>query len=188
MMMKDNVKTTLTLLLLGIISAVSISLMANYANPIIESNREKTMRRAILQVLPGVTRYTVVDQKNHIFRGTDKNGEVVGYAFVGEGGGYQGVIKLMIGVRSDLRSLAGLIVLENLETPGLGAKISTDSFLKQFLNIAIRPPIEYVLNKPPREPNQIQGITGATISSRAVVKIVNDTVSERVPGIVQEAS
>lgn len=172
------VKTALVLITLGMVSAISITFMAQYAYPIIEKNREEVLRQSILTILPNAQRFVTVDEQNKIFWGLTGNEKVAGYAFVGKGGGYQGVIRLMIGVSANWQSLKGVIVLENIETPGLGAKITSDLFLSQFQNLQIEPPIEYVMNKPPENPNQIQAITGATISSRAVINIINSTIAE----------
>lgn len=68
-----------------------------------------------------------------------------------------------------------------METPGLGAEIASKEFRSQFANLPAEIPIEYILNKLPEKPNQIQAITGATISTRAVVNIINNTI-----GVVKE--
>lgn len=176
--MRQGIQTALILLTIGVISAISISFMAQYAYPIIEKNREAALRQAILAVLPGAERFETIDEKSKIYRGVSSSNDVVGYAFTGEGGGYQGIIKMMIGISPDMQSLTGLIILENLETPGLGAKITSDEFRSQFENLSVQEPVEYILNKPPEKPNQIQAITGATISSRAVVNIINKSVKQ----------
>ena len=62
--MKDQVKTSLFLITIGVISAISITYMAQYAYPIIEKNREAALRQAILTVLPGANRYETLDEKN----------------------------------------------------------------------------------------------------------------------------
>jgi len=184
--MRQGIRTALILLTIGIISAISISFMAQYAYPIIEKNRAAALRQAILAVLPGAERFETIDEKDKIYRGLNGNSETVGYAFAGEDGGYQGIIKMMIGISPDMQTLTGIIILENLETPGLGAKITSDEFRSQFKNLSVQEPVEYILNKPPEKPNQIQAITGATISSRAVVNILNKAVSRVESKIKQE--
>lgn len=61
--MKHSIQTALTLLTIGVISAISISFMAQYAYPIIEKNREAALRQAILAVLPGAERFETIDKK-----------------------------------------------------------------------------------------------------------------------------
>lgn len=78
---------------------------------------------------------------------------------------------------SAITKMTGMEVLESQETPGLGAEIAGD-FRKQFSGLSVARDIEYVKNKKPEEPYQIESITGATISSRAVVSMLNKRIEE----------
>ncbi|MGD2278887.1 MAG: FMN-binding protein, partial [Candidatus Omnitrophota bacterium] len=113
-----------------------------------------------------------------IIKITDKDGKLLGYAFKAKGNGYQGEIKLVSGLDNTLSNLVGIEVLESQETPGLGAEISSENFRKQFVSLSVVHPIEYVKNRKPEEKYQIEAITGATISSRAVVNILNKRIKE----------
>lgn len=175
-MKMKTVQMMFVLFIVGVISSVMLSYTAQFAYPLIEENRQIVLKKSILQVLPEAKSYEVVNQESQIYRGFIADGELAGYAFIGKGGGYQGIIKIMIGIEPDWGTLQGIFILENIETPGLGAKITTENFLKQFQGLEVQPAIEYVQNKPPQQPNQIQAITGATISSRAVVNILNKTI------------
>ncbi|GAG30217.1 unnamed protein product, partial [marine sediment metagenome] len=62
-------------------------------------------------------------------------------------------------------------------TPGLGAKITSEPFRDQFKELLVLPFVELVKGET-KESNQIQAITGATISSQAVVDILNKTIKE----------
>ncbi len=84
----------------------------------------------------------------------------------------------MIGMDPGLRKTSGIQILESVETPGLGAKITSKSFGEQFKNLVIIPLIELIKGKKAEKPNQIQAITGATISSQAVVDILDKTIKE----------
>lgn len=176
--MKQMTRNALVLGIIGVVSALLLSYTAEITHPMIEQNRQIALRRALSQVLPEADSFRVIDESLEFYEGLDSLGNRVGYAFVGEGGGYQGKIRLMIGITPEWDRLTGLAVLENIETPGLGAKIASASFLKQFRGLHVAPKIEYVQNRPPEKPNQIQAITGATISSRSVVRILNQTVSK----------
>jgi electron transport complex protein RnfG len=134
-----------------------------------------------------------------VYKGLDAGGQPVGYAFVAEGPGFQGPISMIVGIEPDLDTLLGMKVLEQLETPGLGAKIAQDTpkpdFYEQFTQLPL-PNIESLMSQKP-EPaegkdapefiesvktddpnmqNDIQAITGATISSNAVVDIINQSL------------
>jgi len=182
--MKKVMQMVAVLTIVGLFSAVSLVSMFNYAEPLIEANRQRELQEAIVTVLPDASSYQVIDEKDGIYQGLDADGKPMDYAFIAEGGGYQGKIRMMVGINRELTALKGLEVLENIETPGLGAKIDEPDFKTQFVGLSVVPQIEYVQNRKPDKPNAIQAITGATISSRAVVKTLNKDI-ERVKKILE---
>ncbi len=88
------------------------------------------------------------------------------------------MIKIMAGIKEDLITLVGIEILDSQETPGLGQEITSDKFKSQFAGLKTLPGINYVKNTEPTEPNEIQAVTGATISSRAVCAILNEKINE----------
>lgn len=159
-------------------SGLSLVYMNQYAEPLIKINTEKATQEAIFKVLPDVAEVERVPHEEiQIFKGLDEEGDVVGYAFVAQGSGYQGVIKIMAGIDGNLEKLTGIDILESVETPGLGAKITEAGFRDQFKEVVVVPAIAYVKGKPPENENEIQAITGATVSSRSVVNILNTTIA-----------
>ena len=69
-------------------------------------------------------------------------------------------------------------VLESRETPGLGDKIYKDmDFVGEFKSLAVEPEIVAVKKGTKTSPNQVDAITGATISSKAIVRIINEAHS-----------
>ena len=89
------------------------------------------------------------------------------------GPGFQDTIKLLYGLDAAGEKVIGLYVLESRETPGLGDRIYKDpKFVAEFAALAVEPAIKLVKGHG-AEPNEVDAITGATISSRAVVKILN---------------
>jgi electron transport complex protein RnfG len=150
--------------------------------PKIEANRLAEEKRAIFAVIEGAERRDIHDIEVEldgetvpvrIFRGLDGEGKEVGFAFIAEGPGFSAMIRMMVGLNLDMETLSGLRVVEQIETPGLGDKIAKDKFQGQFRGLEIKPRIEYLRNRKPEKPNQIQAVTGATISSRAVVNTIN---------------
>ncbi len=153
--------------------------------PKIEANRIAEEKRAIFAVLEGAENYEIIEREIDgkkgkeivkIFKGLTAAGNLVGYAFIAEGPGFQAKIKMMVGLNFEFKKLLGMKVLEQLETPGLGNKIVKEKFTDQFQGLAFTPKIEYLKNKKPEKDNQIQAITGATISSKAVVNAINKRV------------
>ncbi len=101
----------------------------------------------------------------------------------GFGAGFLTVlIRLIVGLSPDLSQTVGLKVLKDNETPRLGTKIREGLFPDQFFGRAGRPaPVLgqaelKVVKTPPAASHEVQAITGATISSKAVVRIINASV------------
>lgn len=176
--MKKSHHMLLTLILVGILSSGALVGVYKYTKPLIQQNQQEALRKAIFQVLPEIESFeTVVKDEMKIYKGFSASGELVGYAFVGEGPGYQGTIRIMIGVGPRIEQTLGIQILESVETPGLGQKINSSFFRDQFHQLDVTPSIELV-KKEPTESNEVEAITGATISSQSVVDIVNRTVGK----------
>ena len=164
---------------IGLISGGILAVVYQWTLPKIKQNQVRETEAAIFKVLPGTKSYKKIEKKDLVyFECVDEKGEKLGTAIICVGNGYQGEIKMMVGVNADFSKFTGMIVLEQVETPGLGAKIAEKGFQDQFKDLAAKPPIEYVKGKKPEKNNEIQAVTGATISSRAVVNIINKTVKQ----------
>ena len=192
--MKTATRMITVLVVVGLFAGGTLALIYRWAKPQIEAHERELLRQAIFNVLPETESYDFSEKDGvGIYQCEDTSGNLVGYAFVAEGGGYQDKIKMMVGLRPDLGTLGGLEILYSRETPGLGGKIDSEdilqpagkTFTQQFKELQVSVPIEYVKGKKPTSPNQIQAITGATISSRSVVEIINETVT-KVRGILKE--
>ena len=113
------------------------------------------------------------------------DGEFIGYAIPGAGPGFQDTIGLLYGYAPAEKLVRGMEILESRETPGLGDKIYKDAdFVSNFSALLIEPEIVAVKKNTKTQPNEIDAITGATISSKAVVRIINETHvrwAERLP-------
>jgi electron transport complex protein RnfG len=176
----------LNLTIIGVLSGVILAGVFEVANPLILINKEKELKEAIFIVLPGAEDYDIIEKGEKgphkgrltVYRGIGADGEPVGIAFKAEGVGFQGNIVLMVGLGMDYLELKGIRILEQLETPGLGNRIGEPEFEVQFRGVKIKPRVEYIKYRKPEKPNQIQAITGATISSAAVVKNINRAISD----------
>ncbi len=100
-----------------------------------------------------------------------ENGELTGYAVIVEGRGFGGKLKVAIGIRLD-GTIQRVRVISHSETPGLGSEVAEDEFLAQFEGKTLE---ELKLKK---EGGEIDAVTGATISSRAVVDIVREELQK----------
>ena len=108
-------------------------------------------------------------------KGTDASGALIGWAFVCEGSGFADKIKLVVATDAAFETMAGFGVLARNETPGFGDKINIpDGFYQSQFKGA--PVTELKLEKigdAEQIDDQIIAISGATVTSEAVVKIFN---------------
>jgi electron transport complex protein RnfG len=103
-----------------------------------------------------------------------KGSDVAGYAIKVSPKGYGGLIDMMVGISNEGK-VEGIKILSHSETPGLGANAPNQEFSGQYKGKPIEQPLEVVKTEPSGD-NQIKAITGATITSNAVTKGVNDAI------------
>jgi len=163
--------------------------------PAIQANQANALQAAIFRVVPGAKSYEALSVQAGklaidasakgkppapgvvIYRCKDAEGKAVGYAIPARGNGFMDNIGLIFGYRADTKRIVGMEVLESRETPGLGDKIiHDDHFLSNFDNLAVEPEIEPVKKGEKTKDWHVDCITGATISSKAVVSILNGGV------------
>jgi electron transport complex protein RnfG len=105
------------------------------------------------------------------------DGRQAGWVVKTKGQGYADKIELLIGFDSVAETITGLFVLDQKETPGLGNKIIKREWRDQFKNKGTDRDI-VAKKKDTEAPNEIDAITGATVSSKSVCTIINKTVSD----------
>ncbi len=189
-----------TLVGVGLLCGGLIVTVYELTRPVIARNQSEALQAAVVRVLPGAESslgFRFIDGQGFeqadggptlVYAGYDRSGRLVGVAIEAAGMGYQDTIRLLYGYAPDERAIVGMQVLESKETPGLGDKIEkNEGFLKNFerLAAALDQPITAVKQGAKTEDWQIDGITGATISSAAVAKILNDSVSVWAPRILE---
>ncbi len=197
-MISENTTTTgpeptttrlvLTLSLAGLLSGLIIVTIFEVTLPTITAYKAQQLRLAVFKVLPGVTsmkrlvysdgKFTPSDaelpEEEAVYGGYGADGQLIGYAVPAAGPGFQDTISLLYGLLPDERKVTGMEILESRETPGLGDKIYKDAaFVGSFRSLAIDPEIRAVKKGTSSAPNELDAITGATISSKAVVRIIN---------------
>jgi len=167
------------LTVIGIIAGGSLSLVNNWAAPKIAANQKAETERAIYLVHLDGKRYEEIKNSGfEVYKVFNQADSSVGYSLVYSGNGFQGKIKLMIGLAEDLNKITSIEVLEQSETPGLGTKILEPPYKDQYKGLVPAPTIKLIKGVEPSNPNEVKAITGATISSRSVVAIVNEGVSK----------
>lgn len=171
----------------------------------IAENRAAFRGAAALQVLPGADRLATiaVDESGRLrpvadpqdagvmLAGYGADGALVGLAIEAAGRGYQDTIRLIYGYSPDRGVLLGFRILESRETPGLGDRVETDAYFgNQFQGLAVpladdrrslRQPITFSTAAERPYQTRIDGISGATVSSRAVTEIIAASAERWVP-------
>lgn len=198
----ETPRLVLTLTLAGLLSGAFLVGVDAVTQPMIAENRAAFYEKAGYDVLPGAERLDRLEWRDGalapaadaaaegearewVFAGYLADGELAGYAVPGEGAGYQDTIRLLYGFDPEKRRIIGMFVLESKETPGLGDQIYKNlDFVTAFRDLSATPEVVLVKGAAAAD-NEVAGITGATVSSRAVVKIVNQAHGrwrERLPG------
>ena len=193
----------------GVLCSLAIVTTYEWTRPIIAENRIEQRRRAILDVVPQADSIQAFafdeadqsfqpvpensDDGGLVFAGFDDSGDLVGLALAARGMGYQDSIELLYGYDPATESVVGIRVLESRETPGLGDRIETDEvFLDNFKQLDARVAedgrslvheITFVKPGEKTEAWQIDGITGATISSRAVSEMLRESTNTWLPRV-----
>ncbi len=169
--MAKYMRLIVVLVVISIFSGAVLAQTYKITYPNIKQNALKKQEEAIMKVIPGAAKYKDISKDNlKVFKGLDENGNFKGIAFIAEGGGFGGSIKLMVGLNPEEEVLTGMTVLSHLETPGLGARIEEDWFKEQFKGKSIHD--KFVAKQ------DIDAITGATISSNAVGSIIKNTIEK----------
>jgi Na+-translocating ferredoxin:NAD+ oxidoreductase subunit G len=104
-------------------------------------------------------------------------GELRGWVVKIKGQGYADAIELLVGLSPDLKSLTGLFVLDQKETPGLGNKIVTADWRGQFIGAPTSSAL-VVVKGGAAQPGEIDAVTGATISSNSVTAMINTAIGD----------
>ena len=164
-------KTSFVLLLLCAVCGGAVASIWALASPKIAANREKEVQEAILSVYPESEQMNVqelsgegVEKFEHFFYYTDpQSGEGRAYAAILSPKGFQDIIRMCV-VTDEKGVILGVKVLSASETPGVGDRACSDSYLQGYRN----------LSGPLRFGDGIDAISGATVSSRTVLQAVND--------------
>jgi electron transport complex protein RnfG len=177
--LKENIKLGLILLLITGIAGFLLGGAFEVTKAPIAATVAAERKAAMTELLPAADKFdksdvkfdaTKISEVNVAFKGT----EIIGYAIKVAPNGYGGPIETMVGI-SESGEVTGIKILALLETPGLGANAPKPEFSGQYKNKPTKEKLEVVKISPTKE-NQIQAITGATITSAAVTLGVNDAI------------
>lgn len=196
--MREILKSGLILMVVAAMSAGALSIVNEATEDRIKTTLKQEELTALVEVLPQAKVFDPVREGRRIFYyigyGAEDREILVGYACVAEGEGYSSTIETMVGITTD-GEILGLKVLSHNETPGLGARIEEVKssktlndfwswseqgdqgkpeekpwFQKQFIGKGVK---DLYIEK-------MDGISGATISSKAII----DSVREKIKAVL----
>lgn len=190
----SNLAQAWLVLLLSIIFSCTLAAVHLNLGPVIEENKRKETMEKIPILVTGEDsigdenpfqinqRLLQVEKQGitktyKVYDALDNTGNVAGYVVKASGQGYADKIELLLGIDSQAESITGLYILAQKETPGLGNQIIEDDWRGQFIGMSSGKSIAVIKGTSEKE-NEIDAISGATISSQAVADIINITISD----------
>ncbi|MBN2293140.1 MAG: FMN-binding protein [Pirellulales bacterium] len=153
--------------------------------PRIAENRRNETYNVIPSIVPGADKSRTMEitvdaadgNQHRVYEALGDDGSRKGWVIPTRGPGFADEIRLLVGLNREATIITGIYVLDQKETPGLGALITGRTFRDEFRDIPTNRALEVVTSEPTTT-NQIQALTGATISSQSVAGIVNAAVKE----------
>lgn len=199
--------------MVGIGSVCALLIVFTYESTFdqIQTNKAEALEKAIFKVLPGVASFVPFEVVNKqltvfiggktenpmVYAGYDDQNQLKGFAVLAQGQGYADILRILYGYIPQEEEIKGFYVLESKETPGLGDKIEKDErFLNNFKELdatlddakaTLNNAIVTVKSGEKKNAWEIDGITGATISSRAIGSIIRNSSAEIIPVLYQAA-
>ncbi|MGD8912569.1 MAG: FMN-binding protein [Candidatus Thiodiazotropha sp.] len=198
-----------TLMGIAMLSGFLVVLTYQLTKPIIAENQRRAIEAAVFNVVPGAVArkdFAINDgelipvtadkpaEGILVYAGYDNEGELKGVAAKAAAQGYADLIHILYGYDPACECIRGIKVLKLAETPGLGDKIITDAdFVANFDALdarlssdgqALANEIVTVKHGTKQNPWEIDAISGATISSKAVGKAINQSAKQLLPQLV----
>ena len=192
--MKEKLMMILFVLILGTVLSTALVRVDAFTAPLIEKNKVRKLRISILEAMDIPYSKDKVDE---VFSGTvaaKKQGQREFYvaqtggdiAFEIYGSGLWGPIQGIIALGPDLKTIKGITIIHQEETPGLGGRIAEADFLDRFKAKNVLPRL---IIQPPGKAggnNEVDGITGATLSCKAFEEILNNEIKKYV-SVIKES-
>ena len=196
-------KLAMTLAVAGALAGLLLVFVDQVTRPKIEAHRRAALRDAVKEVLsidpdagdgsrivslrveaagfelePEAQYEVDASTIDRVFLGYDASGAVRGFAIVHQQMGFQDVIRLIFGYDPRTETVLAMRVLESRETPGLGDKIEKDAAWVAMFD-DVKAPIVAVKSGERSAPDEVDTITGATISAKGVIDIVNAALARQ---------
>lgn len=165
--MKETLHYSFILAMICVIAAGLLASVNALTKPKIITQAHLQEEQGLREIFPEGVRFEPAELQGTIvyYKVYSKIDKFMGIAFKTLAKGYSSRIEMVVGMGKDGKILAMKIINQN-ETPGLGSRITEPPFIEKFSHKDIL------------ELAQVEAITGATISSRAVIEAVKEKAKE----------
>ena len=169
---KEIIRVGIILFVITALSALLLALGNYITSPLIAENGRINTEKSMQTVFADAASFEKTDYAAksvvEAYIAKDSANETIGACVITEQNGYGGAVKVLTGVDKDGK-ITGVEILSHSETPGLGAEATKPEFKVQFegktKNIGV--------SRGKASGNEIDALSGATITSKAVTNAVN---------------
>ena len=184
--MRNIIKPAFTLFIICAVIAFALAFVNLVTKDIISQRELEAAEKARMEVFSQADNFELVEYTSTVNRDKAKKGKIIevyrsikdketaGYVFTVASKGYGGDIKVIAGIDMN-RKITGVKIGDNKETPGLGSKASDEAFLSKFRNVIPGGAFKVVKASSTR-PEEIEALSSATITTKAVVDAVQAAV------------
>jgi len=181
---REKIMMVLVLVAVSVVSALTLAGINDFSYDVIKMNKEHKLKVAVLSALEiplsGKKPEEVFSGKVKKVNSPEepiyisKDIRFKGAAFKVKGSGFWGPIVLIVGIDPENLTIKGIEILQQEETPGLGARIEEEGFRDQFKGKRMDAPIRMMIKGAKPGPNDVSAVAGATLSSKFVEDIINE--------------
>lgn len=169
--MKYYLKLSLILLIFCAVASGILAYVNTLTAPVISQRKAREAVETREALIPGAsfTEAQTATGETYFVASNPETQEILGYTFVAAETGYSSTVQTMVGVDKDFKVLA-IKVIDQAETPGLGANCTNDSFTAQFSGMSLE---QLAVDK---DGGQVVSLSGATITSRCIANSIRNRI------------
>ncbi|HHU62643.1 MAG TPA: RnfABCDGE type electron transport complex subunit G [Clostridiales bacterium] len=182
--MRDILNLGIRLFIITVVAVFCLAITNAYTKEPIRITAENANNEVRRMALPQAQNFEVVDiqGKNidgfsnilEVYTGLDPQGQVIGYTVKTISKGYGGDVEVIVGIKKDGK-ISSVQIGDHSETPGLGSKATEPGFIDQFVGKSASESLALSKSSAAAD-NEIQAVTGATVTSQAVINGVNTAI------------
>lgn len=185
--MKETINLAVRLFIITAVAGLLLAFVNSTTAPVIAQQEADKLQAALSSTYPDAEEFIPIDEgKLTSVQGENPNiqqvyeakkgGETQGFVFDVLGrGGYGGDIQFVVGVNGESKEIIGYDVLRSAETPGLGTQVAEEPFVGTVKGNTMEEPL--VAAAEPTADNDVQAISGTTISVNAILDGLNAAVA-----------